>query len=386
MSNNSVQTLADLRRPSGESSPLDALLAQPRSTRFDPDAYHAMQERDSALIADSVLNGYSGREYVYDMTIKGERVTGISVVGARALAAEYKGIKTRLVSAIDKNGPLFIMRTFDPPSMQVQHIPELASHPDFYEVVLEVTDLKTGNSIQPRKREEKFGRRRDGGTFERPHYDVVAESKAFRNGVLAIIPQDVVSQFEARALSAGNSGKVMTKSDRIAGALKYAAKNGISIDRVSLESLTTDQISGLSDAARDGAKEFRTAAESLGLVAAPPADMDPETGEIPAPQQPKAARLPVSEIPVNEPAQTPAAATIPTAVDALLTLFAETETVAALDGLGRDANKLIKQYPECADAIKNAGSKRRAALLSAEKKKSAPDDAGIIGSDFGDFE
>ena len=126
-------SLSEMRRVAGETaSPFEALLAQPmRGSRFDADAYHAMQARDSALIADSVLNGYSGKEYVYEMTIKGERVTGISVIGARALAAEYKDIKTRIVSAIDKTGPLFVMRTFDPPTMSIQHIPELADQMDF---------------------------------------------------------------------------------------------------------------------------------------------------------------------------------------------------------------------------------------------------------------
>ena len=110
--------------------------------------------------------------------------------------------------------------------------------------------------------------------------------------------------------------------------------------------------------------------------------VDTETGEV-TQTVVTAAPAPVADVPVASIASN--ASSIPPAVDAMLTLFSETETVAALDGLGRDANKLIKQYPECADAIKTAGSKRRAALLAAEKNKSAPDDAGI-GSDFGDFE
>lgn len=275
-------SLSEMRRATGETaSPFEALLAQPmRGSRFDADAYHAMQARDSALIADSVLNGYSGKEYVYEMTIKGERVTGISVVGARALAAEYKGIKTRIVSAIDKTGPLFVMRTFDPPTMSVQHIPELADQMDFYEVVVEVQDLKTGNSIQQRKKEDKCGRKRDGGLFERPHFDVIAEAKAFRNGVLAIIPQDVVSQFEQKALSAGNKGSVQTKADRIAGLLRFAASKGVAVIRSAIEELTSDQIDGIGQAARESVESFRRAAVALGIaeIAA-----DPATGEIPPP-------------------------------------------------------------------------------------------------------
>ena len=301
--------LADMRRAAGETaSPFEALLAQPmRGSRFDADAYHAMQARDSALIADSVLNGYSGKEYVYEMTIKGERVTGISVVGARALAAEYKGIKTRIVSAIDKTGPLFVMRTFDPPTMSIQHIPELADQMDFYEVVVEVQDLKTGNSIQQRKKEDKCGRKRDGGLFERPHFDVIAEAKAFRNGVLAIIPQDVVSQFEQKALSAGNKGSVQTKADRIAGLLRFAASKGVAVIRSAIEELTSDQIDGIGQAARESVESFRRAAVALGIaeIAA-----DPTTGEIPPPavqaqqttpaQQPAPVPAPVQQQPATQ--------------------------------------------------------------------------------------
>lgn len=302
-------SLSEMRRVTGETaSPFESLLAQPmRGSRFDADAYHAMQARDSALIADSVLNGYSGKEYVYEMTIKGERVTGISVVGARALAAEYKGIKTRIVSAIDKTGPLFVMRTFDPPTMSIQHIPELADQMDFYEVVVEVQDLKTGNSIQQRKKEDKCGRKRDGGLFERPHFDVIAEAKAFRNGVLAIIPQDVVSQFEQKALSAGNKGSVQTKADRIAGLLRFAASKGVAVIRSAIEELTSDQIDGIGQAARESVESFRRAAVALGIaeIAA-----DPATGEIPPPavqaqqttpaQQPATAPAPAQQQPATQ--------------------------------------------------------------------------------------
>jgi len=295
--------LADMRRAAGETaSPFEALLAQPAAPRFDVDAYHAMQERDSALIADSVLNGHTGKEYVYSFSIGGKPVAGISVVGASALAAEYKGIKTRIVSAFDKTGPLFVMRTFDPPSMQVQNIPELEDQADFYEVVIEVTDLKTGNSIQKRKKEAKL----ENGRV-RPHYDVIAESKAYRNAVLAIIPQDVVSKFEQRALAAGNAETLQTKGERIAGMLKFSAKNGVAISRATLERLTYDQIEGLSQAARESVESFRRAAVALGIaeIAA-----DPTTGEIPAPatqarqtppaQQPAPVPAPVQQQPATQ--------------------------------------------------------------------------------------
>ena len=290
-----VANLADMRRAAGETaSPFEALLAQPAAPRFDVDAYHAMQERDSALIADSVLNGHTGKEYVYSFQVGNKTVAGISVVGASALAAEYKGIKTRIVSAFDKTGPLFVMRTFDPPSMQVQNIPELEDQADFYEVVIEVTDLKTGNSIQKRKKEAKL----ENGRV-RPHYDVIAESKAYRNAVLAIIPQDVVSKFEKRALDAGHAEALQTKGERIAGMLKFSAKNGVAISRATLERLTYDQIDGLSQAARESVESFRRAAVALGIAETA---ADPATGEIPPP---------AAQAQQTPPAQQPAPAAAP---------------------------------------------------------------------------
>lgn len=190
------------------------------------------------------------------------------------------------------------MRTFDPPSMSIQHIPELADQADFYEVVVEVQDLKTGNSIQQRKKEDKCGRKRDGGLFERPHFDVIAEAKAFRNGVLAIIPQDVVSQFEQKALSAGNKGSVQTKADRIAGLLRFAASKGVAVIRSAIEELTSDQIDGIGQAARESVESFRRAAVALGIaeIAA-----DPTTGEIPAPAT-QARQTPPAQQPATVPA------------------------------------------------------------------------------------
>lgn len=233
---------------------------------FNPDAWHAMQERDDQLIRDSVLHGYSGKEYVYQFNISGTNVTGVSVVGARELASHYGGIKHRIVASVDKTGSLFVFKSFEPLAVQANIIPQLADEEDFYEVVIEITDIKTGNSIQVRKKETKVEKRRNGSTYERPHFDVIAESKAYRNGVLSIIPQNVIKEFESRALRAGNSGNEKTIDQLRDGAVAFCAKHGIAVSRQAVAGLTYAELQGLSAAAAGGPENFRESAEALGII------------------------------------------------------------------------------------------------------------------------
>lgn len=271
------QTVAQLRGPSSnESSGFMELLARPVSGGFDPDAWHVMQERDNALIRDEIMHGYASKAFVYQFNIKGTAVTGISVVGARELASQYKGIKARIVATIEKRGALFIFRTFTPLSIETRHIPELEMDDDFYECVMEVSDIKTGNSIEVRKKESRSERKRDGGLFERPHYDVIAESKAFRNGVLAVLPQSVIKDFQAKCLAAGNTSNEVTIQQRRDAASTYATKNGMALDRQRLNQLSFADLDGLAGAFSQGLDAFKRAANALGLIEGA---VD-ETGEI----------------------------------------------------------------------------------------------------------
>ena len=123
---------------------------------FDVDAWHVMEERDNALIADEVLHGPGSSKFVYSFDIAGQRdpVTGISVIGARHLAAHYKGLKHRLVAAMQKTGSLFVFTSYpsadQPMAVTASIVPELAEEDDFYAAVVEVTDIKTGNTLQVR--------------------------------------------------------------------------------------------------------------------------------------------------------------------------------------------------------------------------------------------
>jgi hypothetical protein len=292
--------VAQMRAGAQSSDPFQELLARPMSARFDPDAYHAMQERDSALIRDELMHGYASKAFVYNFDIKGTKVHGISVVGARELASQYKGIKSRIVATIEKRGALFIFRTFTPLSIETRQLPELEGDSDFYECVMEVSDIKTGNSVEVRKKESRTERKRDGGTFERPHYDVIAESKAFRNGVLAVLPQSVIKDFEKRCLEQGNSSNEVTIQQRRAAAATYAAKNGITLDRQALAELSFAELDGLSGAAAGGLDPFRRAAAALGLTGA----VDQATGEIDPPSAPAPAQR--AAAPALRPAAAPA--------------------------------------------------------------------------------
>lgn len=284
-----MTTVAQLRHP-GQPAAADAdgaALVQQLLARgsFDPDAYHVMQERDSALIRDELLHGYASKAFVYEFDIKGTKVRGISVVGARELASQYKGIKSRIVATVEKRGALFIFRTFSPLSIETRVLHELENDEDFYECVMEVSDIKTGNSIEVRKKETRTERKRDGGTFERPHFDVICESKAYRNGVLAVLPQSVIKDFQARCLQAGQTSQELTIHEWRAKARAYAAKNGIALDRAALDGLTFDELTGLGGAAGQGLERFKASAAALGLITAT-AQADQQTGELPPPPPP----------------------------------------------------------------------------------------------------
>jgi hypothetical protein len=238
---------------------------------FDVDAWHAMDERDNALIADEVLHGAGSSTFVYQFEIQGKPVTGISVVGARHLAAHYKGLQHRIVASMEKIGPLFTFVAYPgehPMSVNCSVVAELAEEADFYASVIEMTDLKTGNRIQTERRESRVEFRRDGSTYERPNYATIAQSKAYRNAVLALIPQDVVIQWRETMLKL-KKGETITASvldEKRSNVLRFAAQRALALDRHAVEALTLDQIAGLGDAAREGQlPAFVRAAQALGL-------------------------------------------------------------------------------------------------------------------------
>lgn len=292
--------------PAGEGDIFQTLLQ--RSVQvFNPDAYHVMQQRDEQLIEDELLRGSASKAFVYDFDIKGSRVTGVSIVGARQLASEYGGIKSKIVATVEKRGALFIFRSFDPLNIHTTVLHELAEETDYYECIMQVDDIKTGNSTQVRKKEAKTERKRDGGTFDRPHYDVVADSKARRNGILDVLPQSVILAFKQKHLAAGNVSNEKTFDQLRAGALQFSAKYGITLRRHVLQQLTYAEIAGIGGAAGLGIDAFKKACEAVGLIEA-------ETGEVPPPPPPPAARQtrqaptpPASQPAQATPAQAPAA-------------------------------------------------------------------------------
>ena len=260
---------------------------------FDVDAWHVMEERDNALIADEILHGPGSSSFVYNFDIKGTPVTGISVIGARHLANHYKGLKHRLVASMQKTGPLFVFTSYPaenmPMAVSCSIVSELAEEDDFYAAVVEMTDIKTGNAIQIERREPRYEERRGGGWFERPNYATIAQSKAYRNAVLALVPQDVVIRWKLDMLRLRKE-EVITDSvidQKRANVLQFAAQKAIALDRQAIDHLTLDQIAGLGDAAREGRlPAFVEAAKALGLEiaqgqateAAKPAAASPPAG------------------------------------------------------------------------------------------------------------
>jgi hypothetical protein len=260
---------------------------------FDVDAWHCMEARDDQLIADEILHGPGSSKFVYSFDIAGQRepVTGISVVGARHLAAHYKGLKHRLVAAMQKTGSLFTFTSYPaeslPMAVSCSIVPELADEADFYAAVVEMADIKTWNAIQVERREPRFEYRRDGSPYERPNYSTIAQSKAYRNAVLALVPQDIVIRWKLDMLRLKKE-EVITASvidEKRANVLQFAAQKAIALDRQAVEHLTLDQIAGLGDAAREGRlPAFVEAAKALGLGL----EMAQEQAGEPAPTNDKA--------------------------------------------------------------------------------------------------
>ncbi len=277
-----------LAQPRAAGALMEQVLAETamRGT-FDPDMYHVMDREDSALIADEILHGAMSGAFVYSFNIQGKPVEGISVIGAAELASQYGGIKHRIITTIEKRGALFIFSSYPTVdrgmdiTTRVMH--DLADEMDFYKVVVEVDNIKNGNSIQMEASEARQERRSDGsGCFDRPNYQKIAQSKAYRNAVLRVIPQSVQIPFKQQCLKLGKSKDVTASviDEKRAGVMAYATKNGLAVSRDAVYKLAWAQIDGLSQAAHEGKlPAFAQAANSLGLLAET-GDFDPETGVV----------------------------------------------------------------------------------------------------------
>jgi hypothetical protein len=240
---------------------------------FDPDLYHAMDERDGQLVRDEVLHGRRSKAFVYQFRIQGTEVSGVSVVGARHLAHFYKGLKHRIVASAEKRGSLFKFVSYPaegtPMSVSCASVPELSDEPDHITVVVEVTDLKTGNTVQAERTENRWETRsKDGSQYERPNYATIAQSKAYRNAVLALLPQDVIEEFEQLCIRQGRAQDITedTLEGKRRRCLQFATRNGLRVDRRALQQLGWEQLAGLSDAVKDGKAAFSRSLEALGLM------------------------------------------------------------------------------------------------------------------------
>lgn len=280
--------------PAGQRSLLEQVVQNTVAGGFDPDAWHVLDKRDDTLIEQDLLSGSGSHKFVYQFSLQGTNVVGVSVVGARHLAYHYGGLRHRMIASTEKRGALFIYTTYpgEGASMRVEtsYLHDLADETDFYSCLIEMEDVKKGNRIQVEKRETRTEKKRDGGTFERPHFQVIAQSKAYRNAVLSLVPQDVQLQWRDLQLKLGKSETVTASvaDEKRAGVLRYAASKGIAVSRPALEALTLDQLSGLGDAARSdgGEAAFRRSALALGiLVAGEPTEA---AGEAPAASAPPA--------------------------------------------------------------------------------------------------
>lgn len=268
---------------------LERVLENTVQAGFDPDAWHVMDQRDTRLIQDEIMGGPRSSKFIYNFSVSGSAVRGISAVGARELATHYGKIRHRLVSSTRKIGKLFVFTTYAhpgvQPSMQTQVLPELADEPDGYEAVCEVSDINSGNSMMAAKFESQFewvqARNNGKGDWrEKSHFATIAQSKAQRNGILMVIPQAIQLEWMESMKGMGKddviTGSVL--AEKRDGVLRYGAAQGLAINRDVLETLLLEQIAGLSEAARTKNQgDFLASAIALGLV--PPIPEEPPTRE-----------------------------------------------------------------------------------------------------------
>ena len=304
MSNRNAPPASTAPIPTARST---ALVAAAQAGTLDPDIIHAMELRDNQLVRDEALHGPTSGVFVYQFKIAGNEVQGISVIGARHLAAMYGGIRHRMIASIDKFGAIHKSISYanggNPMAVSVAVLRELEDEPDYYTSTVEIEDIKTGNTVQAERTELRFERRQDGSPYERPNYRTIAQSKAYRNAVLAIIPQDILAEFKKRAIAQGKS-KDMTEDaldEKRRVVIRFAAAKGVPIQRQVIEGLTWDQIGGLGEAARVGVDSFREALANL-TIAEPQQAAEPKAIE----QRPEA---PIPQAGVAQQAQPMPAAT-----------------------------------------------------------------------------
>ena len=286
------------RRTSGrQGQVIDAIVE--RASGIDTDILAVMDKRDTAMIEDEILHGAGSSKYVYSFRVGNKAVSGISVVGARELATHYGGMQHEIIATVSKVGRLLVITQYPqdgvPMDIRFQRVAELEEEPDFYECLVRIKDIKTGNSTQTRKKELRMEERSEhmlkenpglDRFYARPHYDTIAESKAYRNAILNLIPQGVQIAWKQKMLELEKS-EIITVSvidEKRSGVLRYAAAKAIPVDREAVESLTYEQIMGLSDAVREGkAEQFVEAADALGIIMPDDTDNRPVRRVVAAP-------------------------------------------------------------------------------------------------------
>lgn len=277
---------------------------------FDVDAWHVIEARDERLFAENVLHGALTPAFLYIIKMTGHAdQVGVSATGARHLAAHYKGLQFRLVADAHKVGNKVYCQQFPGNGLSYDQFVRDADpdEADYYMVLGEMHDLKSGNVFQAVKREPRYDTRRDGTTYERPNYMVIAQSKVERNLILHMVPQDVRLRWQQELLRLGGKAENITDSvieEKRSAVLRFAAANAVALDRQRLGILTYDQIGGLGDAARAGLPAFAQAAVRLGLTIGEATDEPAE----PAPEPPRRGRprKADSEVKPPEPPEPPA--------------------------------------------------------------------------------
>jgi len=148
-----------------------------------------MEKRDEAMIQEEILGRYT-HEYVYDIPFKnknGKETCGIKgckydgkIPHTHVQGLSYSGVKeaARLMGAIDT-------RLTEPEMVEIKGR-------SFWKVGCKAVDLKTGRSTMKWKLQSVMKDMGEGKEMENEFAYEISQSKAERNAISALLPQNVI--------------------------------------------------------------------------------------------------------------------------------------------------------------------------------------------------
>ena len=172
--------------------------------RLPEAAYRVLDRLDERMI-EAELAGYEARELIYGFRIEGREITGLSWVGAKALARWMA----------DKGHPMDVVEK------------EITGDDEAWYADVRVVDKGTGLALWGSSKCNKTRRLRTGEVKPDQFARTIALNKAQRNGILAHVPDKMIAQFIKRATDEGKVRRVLPKEVEAAGPARRPAEDAV---------------------------------------------------------------------------------------------------------------------------------------------------------------